>query len=416
MMTNTYKPIVGGVERSIEIFTKEFRKKGHKVVIIAPEFSGMPENEYSVIRLPAIQNFNDTDFSVQLPIPGLLTDFLEEFQPDIIHSHHPFLIGNTALRIASEYKKPLIFTFHTLYEKYTHYLPGDSPELKRFVVTLSTGYANLCSHVIAPSQSVADLLCERKVEVPVDVIPTGIYLDQFSDGSGEALRKSLNIPEKAFVVGHVGRIEKEKNMDFLAESIAQFLHNEKNVHFLLVGQGSQIDEVQRIFHKKKLDARLHMTRILEGKDLVDAYHAMDVFAFASQTETQGLVLMEAMAAGVPVLAVDGSGSRDIVQDSVNGRLLPAADKNDFVKTLAWFKALSDEKKRALKRSSQKTARKYSVKNCVKKMLAVYTQEMQKKYIYKDPADSGWEKTMRVIKAEWDIIANMTEAAKSAFDL
>ena len=127
MMTNTYKPITGGLEKSIEAFTKEYRRQGHRVIIVAPDFENM-EPEEDVVRIPAIQNFNGTDFSVQLPVPGVLDDALGDFKPDIVHSHHPFLVGDTALRIAYKQNVPIVFTHHTLYEQNTHYVPGDSED------------------------------------------------------------------------------------------------------------------------------------------------------------------------------------------------------------------------------------------------------------------------------------------------
>jgi glycosyltransferase involved in cell wall biosynthesis len=156
MMTNTYKPIVGGVERSVETFTEEYRSNRHRVIIVAPQFKNIPKDETDVIRVPAIQNFNGTDFSVQVPIPGVLSRALMGLRPDIVHAHHPYLIGDTALRVAAKHKAPFVFTYHTFYERYTHYVPGDSPVLKRFVIALSTGFANLCNMVFAPSQSVAN--------------------------------------------------------------------------------------------------------------------------------------------------------------------------------------------------------------------------------------------------------------------
>ena len=116
MMTNTYLPHVGGVAKSVESFSNELRKMGLSVMVVAPEFPGMPETETDVVRLPAIQRFNGSDFSVRLPVPGLLTEPLDRFQPDLIHTHHPFLLGDTALRVASGRGIPLVFTHHTLYE------------------------------------------------------------------------------------------------------------------------------------------------------------------------------------------------------------------------------------------------------------------------------------------------------------
>ncbi|HEY6131644.1 MAG TPA: glycosyltransferase, partial [Halioglobus sp.] len=135
MLSNTYAPHVSGVARSIEAFARQYRTFGHQVLIVAPEFN-QHQSEKDVVRIPAIQNFNGSDFSVVLPVTGLLGDTLDAFQPDIVHAHHPFLLGMTALRIARYRQLPLVFTHHTLYEQYTHYVPGDSPVLRRFAIQL----------------------------------------------------------------------------------------------------------------------------------------------------------------------------------------------------------------------------------------------------------------------------------------
>ena len=179
MVTNTFAPHVGGVARSVTAFTEEYRRRGHRVVVVAPEFAGMPEHEDDVIRVQALQNFNGSDFSVVLKPPLHLARAMEDFSPDIIHAHHPFLLGSTALRLARSFSTPLVFTHHTLYERYTHYVPGDSAALKRFVTRLSTNYANLCARVFAPSDSTARTLRERQVHVPMTVVPTGVRLTDF---------------------------------------------------------------------------------------------------------------------------------------------------------------------------------------------------------------------------------------------
>src|SRR3990172_3888517 len=124
MFTNTYTPHVGGVARSVEAFSGAYRRRGHRVLVVAPEFADQPQHEEDVVRIPAIQNFNGSDFSVVLPVPGSLDDVLDAFKPDIVHAHHPFLLGNTAVRVARFRELPLVFTHHTLYEQYTHYVPA----------------------------------------------------------------------------------------------------------------------------------------------------------------------------------------------------------------------------------------------------------------------------------------------------
>ena len=151
MMTNTFTPFVGGVSRSVAYFTQELREMGHRVIIVAPAFDDMPEVEEDVIRIPAIQHFNGSDFSVVLPIPGFLLAKLENVKPDIVHAHHPHLLGGAAVRLAGAFECPLVFTYHTMYEQYLHYVPAHAKKLRQFVTNLVTGYCNLCDFIIAPS-------------------------------------------------------------------------------------------------------------------------------------------------------------------------------------------------------------------------------------------------------------------------
>ena len=215
MFTNTFTPHVGGVARSVESFTAQFRQAGHRVWVVAPEVEGSPANEVDVIRTPSIQNINGSEFSVPLAMPGILTATLTEFPPDIVHAHHPFLLGNTALRVAVRYAVPVVFTHHTLYDQYVHYLGGESLLLQKIAVEIAAGYCNLCTGVIAPSQSVAQMLHELSVTTEIEVIPTGVEPEKFQFGDPRHFRAAHAIPERAFVVGHVGRLAPEKNLEFL---------------------------------------------------------------------------------------------------------------------------------------------------------------------------------------------------------
>src|SRR5690606_35436458 len=226
-----FTPHVGGVAGSVQMFARGFRARGHRVLVVAPEFENAPEDEEDVVRMPAIQHFNGSDFSVTLPAPGVVTEALNDFRPDLIHSHHPFLLGDTALRVSAARALPLVFTHHTMYEQYTHYVPGDSPAFARFIKSLTVGYANMCDHIIAPSESVEQVLRRRGVERPIAVIPTGVDIERFSGGDGPAYRRKIGIPEDAFVVGHVGRLAPEKNLDFLAQAVCAFLQNHPEARF-----------------------------------------------------------------------------------------------------------------------------------------------------------------------------------------
>ncbi len=413
MMTNTFTPHVGGVARSVERFTAEYRRQGHRVLIVAPVFEGMPEEEENVVRIPAIQRFNGSDFSVVLPVPGLLSDAVDMFQPDIIHSHHPFLLGSTALRIASTSNIPLVFTHHTMYEQYTHYVPGDSERLKKFVINLATSYANLCNQVIAPSESIKEILVKRGVTTQIAVVPTGVLPDDFRQSSGVGMRMALNIPADAFVVGHLGRLAPEKNLHFLAESVARCVKTHQKACFLLVGTGPSLQTIETIFQREGVEDRLYHVGILEQPLLAGAYQAMDVFAFASQSETQGMVLTEAMAAGVPVVALDASGVREVVVDRINGRLLFSATIADFSSALEKTAALSADELHRLKQGAVETAETFSMTNCATKALNLYTHLEQQDFVKQEEEYQQLGTIIRAIKGEWDIVKTIALAAGAA---
>lgn len=413
ILTNTFTPHVGGVARSVTAFAEEYRSRGHRVLVVAPEFPDMPENETDVVRVPAIQNFNASDFSVVLPIHPPLTATLDAFGPDIVHSQHPFLLGMTAVRIARRRGLPLVFTHHTLYEQYTHYVPGDSPALKRFTIELATRYANLSDQVFAPSESIRDLLLARGVTTPIEVVPTGVRLEHFAVGDGPAFRVRAGIPEDAFVVGHLGRLAPEKNLEFLTQAVARFVARHPHAHFLVIGTGPAETILREGFARAGLDARLHIAGILEQQALADALHAMDVFAFASLSETQGMVLTEAMAAGLPVVALDAPGAREVVKDRENGRLLAEAPPAEFSAALEWIAGLPPAALEGLKHAALDTAEAFSMPRSADKALACYESLTPRSSAESAEDESGWKDVMTAIKTEWDILKSVAGAGDAA---
>jgi glycosyltransferase involved in cell wall biosynthesis len=410
MMTNTYAPHTGGVARSVEWFSDALRQLGHHVLVVAPSFPEAGLDEENVIRLPAIQHFNGSDFSVRLPIPGLLGGVLDAFHPDLVHAHHPFLLGDTALRVAALRNLPVIFTHHTMYEQYTHYVPGDSPVMQRFAIRLATEFANLCDHVVAPSQSIARLLRERGVTSDMTAIPTGIDTRQFARGDGELARHKYGVPAGTYVVGHVGRLAPEKNLVFLARAVCGFLATRPDARFLLVGEGPSLDEIRQIAARKQVAGQLcYRDGALKGQELIDAYHAMDVFAFASHSETQGLVLAEAMASGVPVVAVDAPGAREVVRDGLNGRLLAADDEAAFVQALSWCASRTRSEREKLLRAVRHTAARFAMSRCARRLEAVYRQVLSGSVQTRPHDDTEWAALLRLVNEQWCILSGVAAA-------
>ncbi|TDX31723.1 glycosyltransferase involved in cell wall biosynthesis [Modicisalibacter xianhensis] len=410
MFTNTYRPIVGGVSESVQRLKARLQAEGHRVLVVAPKLKGQPKHEPDVVRVAAVQHFNGSDFSLPVPIPGQLYEAIEAFDPDIVHSHHPFLLGDTAARAAETYGLPLVFTHHTLYEHYTHYVPGDSPRMQRFAVALSTEYTRLCDAVIAPSDSIRDLLRLRGANEAVHVVPSGVDTLRFAHGNGVAIRRRMGIPEQAYVIGHVGRLAREKNLPFLAEAVARFLIQRPRAHFLVVGDGDARMAMHEIAFDTGVVDRLHFTGKLHDQALIDAYHAMDVFAFASHSETQGMVLVEAMAAGLPVVAVDAPGVREVVKSGCNGYLLPG----DHTEALA--SALGNlgepELRNTLREGALSTAQAFDESRCAARCLDVYRQAIAAGGPVSHADEDAWERMRGRLEAEWQLLRHRGRVLRS----
>jgi 1,2-diacylglycerol 3-alpha-glucosyltransferase len=412
MFTNTYLPHVGGVARSVSTYETEFRRRGHDVRIIAPEFAGAEQSSSQVLRIPAIQNFNGSDFSVRLPHPVLVDQYLDEIRPNLIHSHHPFLLGDTALRAAWTRKLPLVFTHHTLYEQYTHYVPFDSEALQRVAIQMATEYCNLCTHVIAPSQSIANLLVQRGVKSPITVIPTGIDLKFFGSGDGTPVRKQYKIADDALVVGHVGRLAEEKNLGFLARAVAQFLKANPQAYWLVVGTGESAEMIQRTVAEIADPKQLIMTGCLTGRELVNAYAAMDAFVFSSKSETQGLVIAEAMAARTPVVALDGPGVRD-VRIAGSGQMLAGhASVEEFAEALGHI--CEDRAQLARRgRRARKAVREFGLDHCTDRVTKLYQQLIAANAERAKAPPRLWQDFLNRVEIEWSLLTARTTALFAA---
>ena len=414
MFTNTFSPHVGGVARSVSGLAQGLRDRGHRVLVVAPEFPAMPDREEHVIRIPALQQFAGTDFSVPIPASRSLDEDLEAFAPDIVHSHHPFLLGGTALRVAAFRNLPVIFTYHTRYELYGHYALQNSPVMMRLALNLALGYCSLCDAIIAPSESTAEFLDQHDISVPLTIIPTGVKKSEFATGDANRVLQEMNIPPGAFVVGHVGRLAPEKNLGFLTRSLIIFLKNNPNAHFLVAGGGAMESQIREQFANEELSERLHLAGVVQGQSLADIYAAMDVFAFSSFSETQGLVLAEAMTAGTPVVALSAPGAREIVRHGVNGYLLESeVAPVSFADALATFASTSASRQQTLCRAAKETAKLYSREISVQRTIDLYSKVLAANPVSQHADKRLWETATRSLGQEWEILGNFAHAVGDA---
>ena len=411
MFTNVFPPHVGGVAHSVQRFTQGIRKRRHRVLVVAPEYKGRPRDEEDVVRLPAIQNMTDMKVAFPLPLRDAVERAMEEVEPQVIHSHHPYMLGSMALRVAAQHLIPLVFTYHTRYEYYAHYVHPDSSAVQEFAARLGTGYCELADQVITPGESIRQLLQDRGVGTPIEPIPTGVDLEEYADGDGPAARDSFDIPRDAFLCGIVSRLAPEKNVSFLCRAVARYLARDEAAHFLVVGYGASTEAMKEILTERGVADRCCFAGKTTGQDLVNAYHAMDAFVFASKTETQGMVLVEALAAGCPVVALDAPGSREVVQDGENGRLIKEEDEEAFAEGLAWVAGQGG----SLREPARASARPFSVDRCVERLLSLYERVIESGP--DGPAGSGgtWDSLFRELQRDWDIWSNQVSALFDALN-
>ena len=414
MFTNTFSPHVGGVANSVSGLAEGLRELGHEVLVVAPVFPGASEDEAFVIRIPALQQFGGSDFSLPIPVTRSLAKLMDDFAPEIVHSHHPFLLGGTALRVAAARDIPIIYTYHTNYELYGHYIAKNSEITKRLALSLALGYCNLCSAVIAPSQSTADFLASQNIETQTVIIPTGVDIDRIGTGEARDVRASFDIPQDAFVVGHVGRLAPEKNLGFLTDALVEFLGQNQRAHVLIAGSGPMAEPTRAAFEAANLGDRLHMAGIVVGHELAAIYAAMDVFAFSSMSETQGMVLAEAMSAGTPVVALDASGVREIVVEGENGRLLPdRTTPQEFANVLSQTSAQPKAALEDMRRNAVRTAGKFSRSSSVLKTYDLYSAVLDREPAQLEIETSAWKTAKRSLAEQWKIFGHVAHAVSEA---
>lgn len=317
--TNTYLPTMSGVVRSIATFRNAFTNMGHNVFIFAQKSVKYADSEPFIFRYPAVEMPFANTYAVPVPFSSSIDDVMPALKMDVIHSHHPFILGETAAKKAELFGLPLVFTFHTRYDEYTHYVPF-SKELTKQVVDRWVGnYLEKCQHIITPSDSIRQLLRENGVEGDITTIPTGIDLERFQNADGAAIR-AQNGWEDEIVLISVGRLAKEKNFHTLLDGAAPVLRAHDNARLVIIGGGFEDKALKKQAQQLGIADQVTFTGVLPYEDVPAYLKAADMFCFASVTETQGLVTMEAMAAGLPIVAVDATGTSDAVTHGKEGLL------------------------------------------------------------------------------------------------
>lgn len=352
--TDTYLPRINGVVRSILTFAGEFRRLGHRVFIFAPAFREFREPEEDVWRFPSsVARNNPEDRLVNLFRPKSLQLFrrLGGLKLDVLHTHTPFTLGIATLAWARRKKIPTVHTYHTLFETYVeHYAKSMPKRMGRFIVhRASRTFCNRHQVVVAPSRAMAKVLRTYGVKVPIKVIPTGVDLAEFSGLDSQRMRKKLGLARQDKLLLTMGRVAGEKNISFLFDVMERLGSRQPRARLIIAGEGPGMKTLQQECARRKLGHRVAFIGYVKGRDRVDLFAAADLHISASLTETQGLVLSEAMAAGTPCVAVAAMGVRDVLARG-GGILVPPRSEafTNAVDRLLRDKALYLQKAREAK--------------------------------------------------------------------
>ncbi len=320
--------MLGGVSRAVETLRTSLENLGHMVLIVAPRMAGAGRDEPHVLRVPALPAPTYPDFALPLPVSRDLRRTIRAHALDVFHAQHPFLLGGTARRLARACDRPLVFTYHTRYDKYAHYVPMPRDAVARYAIWWSTRYANSGDIVIAPSEALAARIRAQGVRRPIEVAPSGVDLHRFRPGDRGQARRALGLPVEHPILLYVGRLDREKNLGFLLDAFARVAATQPTAELVLVGRGTQEATLRARADRTPDGARVRFVGGVDPGAVSRFYQAADVFVFASTTETQGLAVLEAMAVGLPVVAVRAPGVEEAVVDGVAG-LLVAEDPAVF---------------------------------------------------------------------------------------
>ncbi len=390
MFTNNYLPFIGGVPISIERLRKGLAALGDRLLVVAPTYKDQPPGEEGVLRVPSLMSMGEkSEFRLaNIFLPGTIRK-VKDFRPDIIHLHHPIWLGSLGLFVARRLKVPAVYTYHTRLEHYAHFVPLPGLLFRNLIShALIRRFANKCDAIIVPTYSTEEYLRIVGVKKPTYVQPTGIEYQKFQQVPGEkveALRKRLELgDEKVFV--SVARLSNEKNIDFMIDGIHR-LRQKTDIpfRFLMIGDGHQRDRLQKRIDELELGDHMTLVGAVPPEEMATWYQLGDAFLFASKSETQGMVILEAMAAGCPVVAVRSSGIDDVVRDGYNGFKTPEKQEQ-WVSRVQQL--LEDESlRREMSGHALAFARDYSVEQFARDVREIYAEALAARD--KQRNETGW---------------------------
>jgi 1,2-diacylglycerol 3-alpha-glucosyltransferase len=324
--TNNYLPRPSGVAHAVENLRIELERLGHDIYVFAPKYTKRDKENEKLFRYKSIRlskNFKAFHSNIPFPHSLKIKKRINSLKLDIIHSHHPYILGKTALKYSQELNLPIVFTSHTLYNEYFSNIMGG---LGSFISSLTfesiTKYANKCNILTVPTQGIKKTYLEAGVIKDVRVVPSGIDIDKFQETSGAKIREKYNIKKNEYLLMTVGRLTYEKNISFLIEAFQKISKSNQKVKLLIIGEGLDRRSLMSLAQSLNIQQKVIFAKRISYKKLPAFYAAADLFVYASNVDTQGLALCEAMAASLPIISTNQAhGPKSLVKNNKIGYLI-----------------------------------------------------------------------------------------------
>jgi len=375
MMSDVYKPHVSGITTYISLNKEYLEKRGHEVFVFTFGDEDYEDTETNIIRSPGLPLL-DTGYSISLQYSSRARHLLHSM--DLVHVHHPFMSGSLALRYCRPRGIPIVFTNHTRYDLYAQaYLPIFADLIG--TTTMSAFLPIFCRNidmVIAPSAGMQAVMQKYGVDSPIEVVPNGVNMQPFREPSSPLNRAQFGFTDEDVILVYVGRLGPEKNLSFLLRSFAGASQAYDHIGLLLVGDGPERDNLQDRVHTMGLDKRVCFTGMVPYPQLPAHLVMADAFVTASVTEVHPLSVIEAMAAGMPVLGIQSPGVGDSIEDGVTGLLANEEDLAAFTAKMILL-VTNHDMRRVMGARARQAAAKYAIESTTEIMVRLYKQIVAK---------------------------------------
>jgi 1,2-diacylglycerol 3-alpha-glucosyltransferase len=374
--TDAYMPMINGVVTSVINLYMELKGKGHDVRILTLSSSGKSEiaGDVYYVKSNGIKIYPDARFTVAF-WDKVIGEIIE-WRPEIIHSQSEFSTFFIAKKIAGKLHIPLVHTYHTMYEQYTHYFAPNKAVGKKMVTVFTKELLKGVSSVIAPTAKVKKSLIGYGVTAPIAVVPTGLLLERFqvriSEEEKSKLKRSLRIEEKTHVLVSIGRLGKEKNFEELFSNIRELLKKREDVCLLLVGDGPDRKELEQLAADMELEQKIYFVGKVLPEEVYQYYQLGEIFVSCSTSETQGLTFIEAMASGLPLVCKADDCLENVLYDGMNGYVIQNQKEfTDGINSLLENKELYKQ----MAAEAELVVRDYSVEKFADKIEDIYEEEI-----------------------------------------